>query len=434
MTIRVFLGLQEIAGYNANLKKGFQQLGYNCTFINLSDHPFDYGGDDTCWLVHILKNLLRKKSATPRINIGFIIILKLLILAFKVMLFVWVLFKHDAFIFIYKSTFFNYYELPVLKFFNKIIIYKFVGSDLRPPYINGSFVAASRALNIEDCVKQAQKTKNTIKRIEKYATYIISSPSYAHFTERPFILGLIAGLPYTKQCFNLNFLEITDKVRILHSPSFPEAKGSIIIRDAISRLKNKGLRIDYVELTGKSNNIVHEELQKCDFVVDQLYSDTPMAGFATEAALYGKPSVVGGYYSSFIGKDIDPVYIPPSVYCNPEDIESAIERLVDDKNYRLDLGKKAQMFVKNNWHPIAVAEKYLRIIQCDVPACWLYNPNKIKYPYGCGINKDKVKELIRAIVCKYGKGALQLYDKPDLEELMLNFAYDKDRDLCSESL
>ena len=37
------------------------------------------------------------------------------------------------------------------------------------------------------------------------------------------------------------------------------------------------------------------ELARCDFVIDQLYSDYPLPGLATEAAWFGKPTVVGGY-------------------------------------------------------------------------------------------------------------------------------------------
>ena len=84
-------------------------------------------------------------------------------------------------------------------------------------------------------------------------------------------------------------------IRILHSPSSPEVKGTYLIRQAINALKAKGYPIDYVEIMGKPNTVVIAELEKCDFIVDQLYSDTPMSGFATEAAFFGKTAVVGGY-------------------------------------------------------------------------------------------------------------------------------------------
>ena len=43
---KILIGLEEIAGYNSNLKKGFKKLGIDCTFIDLTYHSFQYGGDD----------------------------------------------------------------------------------------------------------------------------------------------------------------------------------------------------------------------------------------------------------------------------------------------------------------------------------------------------------------------------------------------------
>ena len=43
--------------------------------------------------------------------------------------------------------------------------------------------------------------------------------------------------------------------------------------------------------------MVLEKMAMSDIVVDQVYCDTPMAGFATEAAINGVPVVVGGYYA-----------------------------------------------------------------------------------------------------------------------------------------
>ena len=46
MAYRIFIGLMETAGYYGNLKKGFREIGIECTFIDLSFHSFQYGGDD----------------------------------------------------------------------------------------------------------------------------------------------------------------------------------------------------------------------------------------------------------------------------------------------------------------------------------------------------------------------------------------------------
>ena len=47
--------------------------------------------------------------------------------------------------------------------------------------------------------------------------------------------------------------------------------------------------------SGQPNSVVLEQLARCDFIIDQLYADFPMPGFATEAAWFGKPAVTAGY-------------------------------------------------------------------------------------------------------------------------------------------
>ena len=83
--------------------------------------------------------------------------------------------------------------------------------------------------------------------------------------------------------------------RILHAPSNPNFKGTEEIRNTIKCLKNENIDFEYIEITNASNEKVLAELKACDLVIDQLYSDTPMATLAAEAAYCGKPTIVGGY-------------------------------------------------------------------------------------------------------------------------------------------
>ncbi len=52
--LRVFIGLEEIAGYFGNLKKGFLANGIECEFITLNDHKFNYGNEDA----NVFSNLM----------------------------------------------------------------------------------------------------------------------------------------------------------------------------------------------------------------------------------------------------------------------------------------------------------------------------------------------------------------------------------------
>jgi hypothetical protein len=214
----------------------------------------------------------------------------------------------------------------------------------------------------------------------------------------------------------------TTTVRILHSPSRPLSKGTPQIRQAIEHLRAKGLGIEYIEITGKPNHEVLAQLVRCDFVVDQLYSDLLLSGFATEAAFFGKPAVVGGYGLEAARRCYPDGEAPPSHICRPDDIETAIEKLVVDRAYRLQLGKDAQAFVRTQWSPVNVAQRYLQLIRGDVPAEWVCLPDDVSYLHGYGLPEQKVKQLVSDFIHQGGKACLQLADKPALERKFVEFS------------
>jgi hypothetical protein len=222
-----------------------------------------------------------------------------------------------------------------------------------------------------------------------------------------------------------------DHIQILHSPSDPIAKGSDRIRNSINVLKKKGYNIDFVEITGRPHQEVIEELQKCDFVVDQVYSDTPMAGFATEAAWFGKPAIVGGYYADYIHNDCAREHIPPSLFCHPDEITTAIERLIVDKEFRLALGQKAQEFVRTQRTPKQVARRYLQLIEGIIPDEFMFDPSTIRYVQGSGVPESKSREIIRGMIEQYGIESLCLANKPELERLFMCYAYDENHTIAS---
>jgi hypothetical protein len=63
------------------------------------------------------------------------------------------------------------------------------------------------------------------------------------------------------------------------------------------------------------------------------------------------------------------------------------------------------------------------LVKGDYPDDWLYDPKDIRYLHGWGINQKCLKENIRAILSIGGREALQLSDKPVLEQMYLDFAF-----------
>ena len=410
--MRVFIGLREVAGYYGNLKKGFDENNIDCDFLNLGGSKMNYSsGKNSRWVTYfniIGNNIGDKFSKNFILRFIWLTVFQNVFSLFALFI---ALFRYDVFIMGSNSTFFFFLELPILKIFRKKVIYVFLGTDSRPLYLNGYVYKGGKNLRIIMVLTKIQKL--VIKRIEKYATYVINHPPQAYFHKKDFISILKVGIPHyvVKNEINISKSEV---VRIIHIPSKSGPKGSILIQEIINRLKKK-FEIDYVMITGISNNEVLKIIGTADFAIDEFYSDTPMAVFATECAFQGVPTVVGGYYAEKIQDDYYKDIIPPSMFVLPENMEQAIEKLIVDEEYRKKLGKEAFEFVSKKWSAKLVAKKYEQIIDGNFPNDWYYKPNEISYLYGCGLSKEEVKDNISLFIKKGGINSLCLKDKKHLE-------------------
>ncbi len=421
---RVFIGLREVSGYYGNLKKGFDQLGCEAAFISLSHTRNRYSLESNPkWAVvinSISQWLSRHLTGTWAARILVVGVLQNIM---GPIAFLFALFRYDVFIFGSVSTFFFFLDQPILKLFGKKIIHVFVGSDSRPIYLNGYVMERLDRKSIFKGVLLTFIQKTVLKTIDKFADVIVNIPPQAYFHTRTVANGYIVGypfewtgpvIPYSKR--------VNEKPHILHAPSKPGPKGSVQIKEMMIRLKNKGYDFNYTEITGKTHAEVIAEIQNCDFVVDELYSDMPMSLFAAEAAFFGKPAVVGGYYSAHVKEFLNSEEIPPSFFCLPEAVESAIEKMLIDKELREKIGNAAQVFVKTRWAPKAVAERYLQLLEKDTPTRWWFDPKNIKYRQGCGLSEEGAKKTIRSFVEAGGKRALCLQDKPELRDDLITWA------------
>ncbi|MBI9107195.1 MAG: glycosyltransferase [Spirochaetales bacterium] len=423
---RVFLGPCEVAGYCSNLNFGFKEIKQDVSFIDLWDHPFDYGGNDNGLLENILRKFKKayckntKKQLLKKLVFGFLNIL------FSLIYFIKAVFSYDVFIFIFGYSLLpNNIDLPVLKFFRKKIIFNIaLGSEARPPYMNGVYQNkdGSGGLDLKVLEKLTRKIKKRVSGIEAWSDIVIGSPfSSSQFTTKKFVNYFDLGFPRKVTEVPAAGAE-NNACIILHSPSHPAAKGSFEIIEAVENLKQRGYEIEFILLKDKTNKEVLEELSKCDFVVDQLYSDTPLAGFACEAAVFGKAAVVGGYALKEFQKYIHSSMMPPSVFCKPDELLNTIELMITDKELRKSAGKASSEFINVKWSAAAVAGRYQDLLFDEIKEEMFVDPLNIEYLYGVGQSQERTKEIVASMVKTYGKSSLQLDHNPVLRDKLLKFA------------
>lgn len=440
---RIFLGTTEIAGYYSNLAKGLDELGVNYKYVQLSPNSSGFGTQSKLPFLIKLPYLLAKLRLRISVEPGLYTVHKtkkgILSLSRFLFYFVecllriffvlpWAIFNFDIFCFGARSNIVGiktgYWDIKLLKLFRKKIIYVYHGSDSRPPYINGSVL---HDLLVHDprweekMEKMARKTKEAVRKIDALADVVIANPYSAHFHQKPFINWFSIGAPYcgdsSKAVAVNHFLDNNKPIRILHAPTHRIAKGSAIIEKCIEQLKKEGFLLDLIQLHGRPHHEVIKEINKCDFVIDELYSDALMAGFAVEASYYAKAVIVCGYVD-----DIDLKQHIPTYYCRPEELRSAVLRFINEPEFRINLGDRAKQFVQNEWSYLKIAERFVKIFAGDVPAEWFVFADQISYFHGFGVSEELVKKSLLSLIQKQGISALQLDDKKILRDAFLRFA------------
>ena len=301
--MRVFLGMVEISGCYRGLKQGFDELGVPCTFIDLSAHPFGYGGASNGWLVRAIRYAGHRRQLLQLRAMVRPFLWRVIRLMLMAVLFLAAVVRHKVFIFGYGSSFFAGWDLPVLKLLGKRVILQYHGSDARPPFMDGWATSERDDAAIGRCIAATARQKRRLCRMERWADAVIDIPPQALLREKSFIQWLRVGLACRPvdatahdggEANQANPESRQRGVRILHCPSNPRAKGSDLIRAMIQRLRDEGRPIDYVEVVNQPNAVVMDEMKRCDIVVDQMFADYGMPGLATEAACLGKPRLIAG--------------------------------------------------------------------------------------------------------------------------------------------
>jgi hypothetical protein len=432
---RIFIGPHEIAGYYKNLSHGFQKLGIKCDYITYGHHPFEYGGETKPPRIITAIRLLYDFRQRSRIPIPLRTASTLIIEILQAFWTVQALCRYDTFIFGFGQSLMPRYniDLILLKALGKTVISNIGhGSESRPPVMDGSIQSKDGLTqpSTEEVNALTQARKNKVARIERFSTIVIGAPySTTQFASQKLINWFALGIPFTNE--NLTTPELTTNsrinpqyenrpIRILHSPSHPAAKGSALIIDCINNLKAKGFQIELTLLHGKKNDEVLSEISLCDFVVDQVYSDTPMAGFATEAAWFGKPAIVGGYALNSLRRFTPEGMWPPTKICTPAELQQAIEELILNPAERSRIGTIAQNFVHTKWNSKDVAQRYLILINREIPDEWWIEPRAVTYFEGCGQPLEQTQLRIHQMLEQFSISSLRLDHRHDLVSVVMD--------------
>lgn len=405
---RWFLGLVEIGGILGGLRSGLRECGVVAELHLLRPHPFAYTQDDDALIPNLAKRAVARRGGDRRrLQRG---LWKAVELLTRATFFAWAIVRYDVFVFTFGTTFFDGHDLRLLRALHKRTVLVFVGSDERPPYLNGVHLMRDGGVSAEEVNSLTRTVHRRVRTADRFGDLIVGHPLSAQFHRRPMVALTHMGFPMPfRQRPAQDYVE---KVRVVHAPSNPTAKGSKLIRTAIQELIAEGLSIDYVEISGVTNDEVIELLGRSDLLVDDAWSDSPMSVLTAEAASVGTPAVTGGYGWQML----DSAYLePPVARVHPDELKHEIRRMVLDGDARSDLGCRARAFVRAQWAQARVAQRYLDLVSGTIDPALTFDPACITYTGGCGAPVEVIREAVAALVGARGVAALLLDDKPALK-------------------
>lgn len=417
----VLLGLCDICGYYSQLEVGLQRIGVPCTLVNaFPSRAYERHTRPALWPGRVVEAIAERRNRAPRGSLWRAVLTAWQAIWMAVLL-AWSLPFCQTYVFAGGTSFIPPVDLWLLRRLGKRIVIVFHGSDARAPYVNGS-VDCQAPAEVAACIAESARMKNRIRVIERHADVIVNHVLSSHFHERSIVAWLNIGIPADLSRCSPTDGTTDGECVIVHAPTRPGPKGTPLIEAAIDRLRLKGHRIRFVKLVGKTNAEVLDAIRGCDFVVDELFSDLTMASFATEAAGFGKPAIVGLHGLDLLERRTQPDLLPPAVLCEAEHVETAIESLIVNPARRERAGRAARQFVETHWSATQVAERFRQLCDGTVPESWYFTPGDVPYVYGWGLSDAQAQARVAAVIAAGGVAALQLQDKPGVERAFVDFA------------
>ena len=397
----VFVGPIEIAGFGTSLVAGLRQIGIRSEAIDVSGNRFRYVerlGDKgfAKWINTVAHGLGSTKAGHWVLwKLGFNWMLRGIVLLRALFLF-------DVFVFVYGRTLLpGLLDLWLLKLLKKKTVFVFLGSDSRPLILNGAYLSTIDWLQTPEArrklLKRQIKMSACLLRIDRLADIVIDSPLSGHSHSRWCANWFKFGCPYAVPVTTEPFPEM-DILRILHAPSKAAYKGTQLIREAVQRAQAAGIPIYFEELSNQPNHEVIEAIKRCHLVIDELYSDTGLAGFGVEAASQGKIVVVGGEQWDQVDAWMGESPSFPSVRVRADQIEETLHKLWDDRANLPRLASAHHKFMLENWDAQVVAARLVSWVTNGVPEAARFLPSELDSLKGMGAPANVIEAALRAML------------------------------------
>ena len=415
----IFIGPIEISNYYRELHRALNNLNVKSDLVLFNEAPFlNKSKKSFFYLSNLIQTISLKKNNAKFLNYY---LLAFLVENLRIIYFLYAIFKYKTFIFTFgQSLLYKNMDLPILKFFNKQILFNVGhGDESRPAYLSGGYFDKFGTSPSNKVIHKFTRDNHLrVKKIQKYADKLISSRGNSHFLSKNFFDFLEIGIPSIdklQESFVID-KQSSDKILLTHIPSNIFTKGTNEIDQIIDELKQRNLNFDYIKLTDVPNDEALEVIKKSHIVIDQMYTDTPINGIGVEAmslgciyiaAVANKEAILKNYHNSSYFRFVN------SLCADKGEVLEKLTNLFFNREERVKISLKALSFVKNEWSNEKIAARYLDIINNTYSKDWI-DPMDLNYIYGGGLNPNALKETLKSYINELGEKKMYLDHRKDI--------------------
>lgn len=260
------------------------------------------------------------------------------------------------------SFFFNYLDIPSLKRKGKKIFITFQGCDARlKSYCTSTYsISGCAECRVWYCNKFTDRMKiKRFKKIERYADRIfILNPDLRHsFPDAEF-------LPYT----GIDIYEWTQTIKrnhggtikILHSPTSRDIKGTRYVVEACNLLKKRGYPLKLILAEHVTHDRMKELHSEADLFIDQL-----LVGWYGAAAV--ESMAMGNAVLCYLREpDIHDLSFRdkiPIVNVSPQTLADVLANLLDHPEEINRIANRSRSYVEEIHNPLKIAGNLLKLYQ-----------------------------------------------------------------------
>jgi hypothetical protein len=325
---KILLGIHEIANNLKEIRECLIGNGYTITLITTKNKFYEskYKYEDSNKIIKLSSSRYSQFLIEP-FYLPFIFLKNF--------------YSHSIHFYVWNKSFFPAkLDFLLIKFSKKKLLIMHCGDDVRYRPIQKTIDQKFGLNTWSNSIKSNQLffTNFYFQKISEITGSVISIRDQSTFQSKSNFYLKVPMVEFIKTPKVLN-----QNIKILHAPSDPKIKGTIVVNEAIQILKNKNLIFDFIFLTNVPNDVVIKELKNTDILIDQ--PSTWLGRLGMEACALSC-CVIGGNQKIYMG-----IYDSPVIQFenDAERLAFQIETLIMNKSVLQEKMVMCYEYWKNNY-------------------------------------------------------------------------------------